>query len=167
MNSKELAFCSPTHGKVQMSETFDLIKKFIETDATKEYEIVIGADSQNFINYTKFVLVIAVHRKGKGGIFFYYCEHLDYFKNLQKKIHHEVQMSIEVAFMVLKEIEGWNYENLSFNHIDIDIGENGKTKTMIKEVVGWVNGVLGVHNVHARIKPMAPIASCVADKISK
>lgn len=167
MEGKELGFCSPTYGKVELDKVFSLIQNFIETDLEQEYEIVVGADSQNFTNYTKFVLVIAVHRKGKGGIFFYHCEHLDYFKNLQKKIHHEVEMSIEVAFMVLEEIKKWNYSNLVFNHIDIDIGENGKTKMMIKEVVGWVNGVLGAYNVHARIKPMAPIASCVADKLSK
>lgn len=167
MSGKQLTFCSPTYGKIELNEVFELIRSFIDADPTQEYELVVGADSQNFTNHTKFVLVVAVHRKGKGGIFFYSLDYLEYCKNLQKKIHQEVQMSIEVALLLIEKVQKWNYTNLVFNHVDIDIGENGKTKEMIREVVGWVNGVLGVYNIHARIKPFAPVASCIADKLSK
>lgn len=159
---------SPTHGKVTQEKMIELIHQYITSgEKGDEYDITVGADSQSFKTHTKFVLVVAVHRIGCGGIFFYHVEHKEKTRNVQTKIHTEVQMSIEMASMLNQAVMQWDLANVNFSHIDIDIGKNGLTKEYIKEVVGWVNGVLGGEGIHARIKPNAPTASCIADKISK
>ena len=50
---------------------------------------------------------------------------------------------------------------LQFNlEIHVDIGENGRTKEMIDEVVGMIIG----NGMRVRIKPHAYAATSVADK---
>lgn len=160
---------SPTHGKITTEQMIEYIRKFVtkENSEFNEYEITVGTDSQRHKKGTKFVLVVAVHEVGHGGIFFYepknYIEKVD----LTKKIHTEVQMSIEMAEFLCREIEKWGLPNVKFTHIDVDIGENGVTKKYIKEIIGWVQGVLGGYGIEASIKPNAPTASCIADKLSK
>ena len=57
-----------------------------------------------------------------------------------------------------------SFANLDFNYqcryIHADIGENGQTRDMIKEVVGLIRG----NGFEPKIKPEAYVASCVADR---
>ena len=57
----------------------------------------------------------------------------------------------------LKELNSPKYE---FLYIHADVGENGKTKDMIKEVVGLIKS----NGFEAKIKPESYAASVVADK---
>jgi len=49
-----------------------------------------------------------------------------------------------------------------FRYIHADIGENGQTKDMIKELTGLIRG----NGFEPKIKPEAYIASVVADRYS-
>ena len=61
---------SPTYGKISYEKMISIIKEFIEKSPQSAYNISVGTDSQNF-DYTKTVIVVAIHRIGSGGIFFY------------------------------------------------------------------------------------------------
>lgn len=160
---------SPTHGEISKEVMIEKIHSFVtlkDKDYSK-YDITVGTDSQCFKRITKFVLVVAIHEVGHGGIYFYDVVYKNKKCDIATKIHTEVQMSIEMAEYLNDELKKWDLPNVVFNHIDIDIGNDGLTKKYIKEVAGWVNGVLGHHGIIAHIKPNAPTASCIADRISK
>ena len=76
-------------------------------------------------------------------------------------------MSCELA-LVLKEKFEKKIRDLSpslnyqFRYIHADVGEQGETKDMIKEVVGLIRG----NGFEPKIKPEAYIASVVADRYS-
>ncbi len=50
--------------------------------------------------------------------------------------------------------------NYQFRYIHADIGENGDTKDMVKEVVGLIRG----NGFEPKIKPEAYVATAVADR---
>ena len=83
----------------QVMSVPDIAKKifeFIMSDKTNSYEITVGTDSQNF-DRTKMVEVIAVHRKGRGGTYFYNIEFVRRITNLKQKINEETSRSLVVA----------------------------------------------------------------------
>ena len=79
----------------------------------------------------------------------------------------EVLLSCQLA-LHLREIfekrikELSNSSNYQFRYIHADIGENGATKDMIKEVTGLIRG----NGFEPKIKPESFVASTVADRFS-
>ena len=145
------------------------IFEFIMSDKTNSYEITVGTDSQNF-DRTKMVEVIAVHRKGRGGTYFYNIEFVHRITNLKQKINEETSRSLLVANDLLDRLEEMFLENdmlmedldVSFQ-IHCDIGRAGKTNVLIKEIVSWVTS----QGYVCLIKPDSYAASDIADKYSK
>ena len=158
---------SPTYGKVSMDEIVRIIQKRVES-ADGEYGLMIGTDSQNF-DKTKVVVVIALHHVGKGGIFFYQITNVPRIGNIGQKLLHETGMSLEyagqlvAAFDRLKEKAGFDYQSKMSLSIHVDAGENGPSKKIIPEVVGWITAC--GYQVH--IKPESYAASSIANKYSK
>ena len=66
---------SPTLGTVTLKQVAEAIQARTLFANSSEYNLMIGTDSQNF-DKTKVVVVIALHRVGKGGIFFYEVSHV-------------------------------------------------------------------------------------------
>lgn len=145
------------------------IFEFIMSDKTNSYEITVGTDSQNF-DRTKMVEVIAVHRKGRGGTYFYNIEFVRRITNLKQKINEETSRSLIVANDLLDHLEEMFLANdmvmedldVSFQ-IHCDIGRVGKTSVLIKEIVSWVTS----QGYVCLIKPDSYAASDIADKYSK
>lgn len=77
---------SLTYGEIPLKRVFEIIKEYIKSQPDEKYHITVGADSQNF-NITKTVVVIAVWRVGKGGIFFCKVKNVKKINNLQQKIY--------------------------------------------------------------------------------
>ena len=82
-----------------------------------------------------------------------------------ERILEEVFISCELALRFRERLEkrisaGTKEYNYRFCYIHADIGENGGTKDMIKEVVGLIRG----NGFEPRIKPEAYVASSVADR---
>ena len=125
-----------------------------------EYSIDIGTDSQRN-GATKFVTAIVVHKIGKGGIFFYHPAVTDMKQSLQGRIYMETTMSINCASSLLELF----VENNILRNITIhcDVGPNGKTKELIREIVGYVTS----SGFDCKIKPESVAACTVADKYSK
>lgn len=126
-----------------------------------EYSIEIGTDSQRAANKVKFVTAIVVHKKGKGGIFFYHPVINDNIHTLSDRIYMETGMSINCATELLDLF----VQNNVLHNITIhcDVGENGKTRELIKGIVGYVTAA----GFPCLIKPDATTASCIADRFSK
>lgn len=156
---------SPTHGEISLRQVAILIKNFIELDPDSQYAIYIGSDSQNTY-YTKMVTVIAVHKLGRGGQYFYEISKYDKIRDIRTKLYTETQLSLDMTDKLFNEFEsiGFEYDapNISFC-IHIDAGENGPSSAVIPEVVGYVHSM----GYDVEVKPDSPIASCIADRISK
>ena len=145
------------------------IFEFIMSDKTNSYEITVGTDSQNF-DRTKMVEVIAVHRKGRGGTYFYNIEFVRRITNLKQKINEETSRSLIVANDLLDCLqETFLANDMLMEDLDVsfqihcDIGRAGKTSVLIKEIVSWVTS----QGYVCLIKPDSYAASDIADKYSK
>ena len=159
--------------KVSYEEMIKIIAKYINDSPNSVYDITIGTDSQTH-KKCHMIEVIAVHRIGDGGIFFYYEEYIDRFPSLKEKIYEETFRSIQNAtgFYDALAYELINYdidldemhdeERLGFA-IHADIGKRGKTHEMITEICGYIDSM----GFESRIKPDSYAASGIANMLSK
>jgi predicted RNase H-related nuclease YkuK (DUF458 family) len=162
-------FYSPTKGRMDFVNMMDDIVDFIKGIPSSSYKIIIGSDSQ-VKKETSFVTAIIVHRLGKGARYFYHKRSHRKIKSLRQKIFYETALSLELGSMVMNYFSDTGFEELSETGFDelnveihIDVGANGETKSLIREVVGMVTG----SGFQAKIKPDAYGASSVADKHTK
>jgi len=147
----------------------DIITDYIAKAPNSSYEITVGTDSQNH-SKTKMVEVIAIHRVGDGGIFFYRTEYIRKIKVLKEKIVEETSRSLENATGLVDNIgvKLIDYD-IDIDKLDIhfqihcDIGKYGKTSQLISEITSWVEAA----GYEAVIKPDSYAASGVANMLSK
>ena len=159
-------FYSPTSGQLSFKQTIEKIIEYMFADPKSFYEITVGCDSSSNYN-PDFLVVITILKKGHGGRFF--VKKINYpnkkFYHLHHRIIQEVLISCQVAIdlreqlqkKIKKEQTNLHYE---FCYIHADIGKNGPTKDMIKEILG----VIRSNGFEAKIKPESYTASNVADK---
>lgn len=158
---------SITYGDVDIKQIVNIIDELISKNPMDEYQVVVGTDSQNF-DKTKIVVVIALIRKSKGGIFFYDVTRVNRINNVKQKLMTETSISLDYATKLMETFErhydetGFDYAKLHFS-IHVDAGFNGPTKEVIPEIVGWIKAC--GWDVH--VKPESYVASSIADKISK
>lgn len=164
------SFKRPTGQVVSSNEIIATIADYIKQDPYAEYEFTVGTDSQTFADCTKIVEVIALHKVGRGGIFFYNTSRIAKIKTLRDKIYEETTRSLEIADGLLLDVEVLlDEDGIDINELNIhfqihcDIGKSGKTKDLIKEIVGWVTS----EGYECLIKPDSYTANAIADKYSK
>ena len=165
-NFKEGYFYNPTQGKLALNKVQDEILNYMSGNPGKFYDVIVGCDSSSGLE-PHFPVVIVVLRVGEGGRFFIkkvrYSERK--FYTWRQRILEEVLLSCELALFLkenLKEAIEKLPENLNyqFRYIHADVGENGATRDMIKEVTGLIRG----NGFEPKIKPEAYVASTVADR---
>jgi len=181
-------FRNPTKGIMTLREVIEELLSYRNEDLEAKYQIVIGTDSKELENGVDFVSVIAIHRIGKGGRYFWLRSCHDKIVELRNRIYKEATMSLALALAVLEqELENSNIpvaagksilevirelkenplNNFNKNiilanelEIHVDIGTIGPTRDMIKEIVGMIRG----SGFYVKIKPEAFAAANVADK---
>lgn len=159
---KELMFKSITHGRLTKEQTFNQILIDLADYKDQEYIVSIGTDSQTYSGM-KIVTVIAIHKVGKGGKFYYYEEYLPRSNSVREKLYLETQRSLDLG----KELTEFLYENqMDFEiiiHVDMGNSKKGKTYELISEIMGWITaeGFIG------KYKPDSNTASEIADRLSK
>jgi predicted RNase H-related nuclease YkuK (DUF458 family) len=159
-------FYNPTKGNLSFQEVIDEIISYISEKPEKFYDVIVGCDSSSG-EEPNFPVAIVVLRVGEGGRFFLKKIHYQNkkFYNLKQRILEEVLLSCQLA-LNLREILGEKIRGKNFNYqlryIHADIGENGATKDMIKEVIGLIKG----NGFEPKIKPESFAASVVADRYS-
>jgi predicted RNase H-related nuclease YkuK (DUF458 family) len=125
------------------------------------YRLIIGTDSQ-LREDACFVTAIVIHRVGKGGRYYYTKENERMGRSLKQRIFFEAAKSLGIASRLAEKLAQNGYGDLNVE-IHLDIGQNGETKDLIREIVGMVTGT----GFEAKIKPDAYGATKVADKHSK
>lgn len=157
-------FYNPTRGNLKIAQVIEEILGYIGNKPEKFYDIIVGCDSSSG-EEPHFPVAVVILRKGEGGRFF--LKKIRYknrkFYNWKTRILEEVLLSCELALFLRENVENKlkvNSLNYQFRYIHADIGENGQTKDMIKEVTGLIRG----NGFEPKIKPESFVASTVADR---
>jgi len=131
-----------------------------------QYEVVVGCDSPSS-DKPFFPIAIVILRTGAGGRFFLKKMHYpdDFLKKMvfwKNRILQEVYLSCELALSLREVLEKENKLGLKyqFEYIHADVGEQGKTKEMVKEVTGLIKS----NGFEPKIKPQSFAATVVADR---
>lgn len=160
-SSGAVEFHSPTFGTLSFDEMFKRLVEYVEEDPSHKYNLIIGSDS--FLGKeTLFVTAVVVHRVGHGGRYFYRKHRRRKMENMRHRIVYETTMSIEFASVMGERLSENGLSKLSVE-IHLDVGTNGDTREIIKEVVGMVTGC----GYTAVTKPDSYGACKVADRHSK
>ncbi len=146
---------------MSFDETFKDIVGYMQEMPGIPYRLIIGTDSQ-LREDACFVTAIVIHRVGKGGRYYYTKENERMGRSLKQRIFFEAAKSLGVASRLAEKLAENGYGDLNVE-IHLDIGQNGETKDLIREIVGMVTGT----GFEAKIKPDAYGATKVADKHSK
>ena len=162
-------FFNPTKGDLKIEKVVEEIINYISEKPEKFYDVIVGCDSSSGTE-PHFPLAVVVLRVGEGGRFF--LKKIDYkgriFYNWKQRILEEVYLSCQFALYLRENFEkvierlGKANLNYQFRYIHADVGENGKTRDMIKEVTGLIKG----NGFERKIKPESFAASSVADRYS-
>jgi len=161
-------FYNPSRGNLKIAQVIEEILNYINEKPEKFYDIIVGCDSSSG-ETPDFPVAVVILRTGEGGRFF--LKKISYknrkFYNWKMRILEEVLLSCELALFLRENFEkkiksfGNNF-NYQFRYIHADVGENGQTRDMIKEVTGLIRG----NGFEPKIKPEAYVASTVADRYS-
>lgn len=154
-------FTSPSKGILSFEEVFRDLKELMDQEPDAQYKLIVGTDSQ-VREAVCYVTAIVILREGKGGRF-YYAKEMERSKvGLKQRIFLETARSLTVASRLVELLAADGLGDLNVE-IHLDIGEEGKTRDVIREVVGMVTG----SGFDARIKPDSYGATKVADKFTK
>ena len=162
---KFLKFINPTRGELLFSEVLQEIIQFMKAESRAQYRVMIGSDSNGYGDLD-LVSVVAVHRVGNGGRYFWFRQSRAGIKTLRQKIYAEVEASLELASLFLPAFrselksaetrEEWPFDF----EIHVDVGTKGETRDLIHEVTGMVTA----YGYHVQVKPQSAAATSLADK---
>jgi predicted RNase H-related nuclease YkuK (DUF458 family) len=150
-------------GNGQKHDFTSLVKKigeFIKANPDYRYQVIVGTDSETKKDQgVDFVTAIVAHRIGQGGTYLWFRESIKKQYSLQERIGEEASRSVQLAWRLrdafrANGLAGYEPE------VHVDIGEKGKTREMIRWIVGMVKGSGFV----VKIKPDSFTASKVADR---
>lgn len=157
-----MKFKSPTKGELNFDGVFADVLQFMENKPDRKFKLIIGTDSQTTNSSTCFVTAIIVHQVGKGARYYYCKKSQRRIASLRQRIFYETSLSLDTAGKITKKLAQTGHEELNIE-IHIDIGPQGETKELIRDIVGMVVG----SGYDAKIKPDSCGASKVADKHTK
>ena len=155
-------FKSPSRGSLDFEAMFHDILAFVRETPDAAYNLIVGTDSQKDHSEVRFVTAVVIHRVGKGARFYYQTQFERPMKSLRQRMLFEASLSLGLASQLTERISRLG---LGLDHVEIhlDVGYNGPTSEVIKDVVGMIVG----SGFDAKIKPDSFAASCVADKFTK
>lgn len=157
-------FFSPSKGELSLDELVSEISQYIKEEGDCLYRLVIGTDSQirgsNGSSEIFFVTAVVLHRIGFGGRYFWSKEKRGQKMYLRDRIYTETLLSLNLAAILVPLLRMAVPDYLYELEIHIDVGPNGATRDMIKEVVGMVAG----NGFTAKTKPDSYGAYVVADR---
>jgi predicted RNase H-related nuclease YkuK (DUF458 family) len=158
-----MQFMSPTKGRMTIDEVAADIRAYQMELPDSRYRLIVGADSQpqSARFATVFVSAIVIHRVGKGARFYFLKRPYKKPLAFRQRIFTEAAMALEVVQALEASLEKVG-SNLPVE-IHLDIGEEGQTRELIKEIVGWITQ----SGYDAKIKPDSFGASKVADRFTK
>lgn len=159
--TERLEFVSPSKGRLTFDRLFQDIVDYMRQDPGARYRLIIGTDSQ-LREEVCFVTAVIIHRTGKGGRYYYSREFSHSVRSLRQRIFYETARSLDVAGRLAERLAESGHDDLDIE-IHLDVGENGPSRELIRDVVGMVSG----SGFEVFIKPNSYGASKVADKYTK
>ncbi len=156
-----LRFVSPTHGVLTFDQVFEDITSYVNEDPEATYRLIVGTDSRAREEIT-FVTAVVAHRVGKGARYYYEKRKHKPLGSLRQRIYYETALSLDLGSKIAARLARDGLSNVDLE-IHLDVGQEGATRSMIREVVGMVTG----SGFDAKIKPESYGASSVADKYTK
>lgn len=161
------AFTSPTHGQMSWEEALSRIVWFMSLDTNASYDVIIGTDSEAVNGHADFVSAIIVHKKGRGGVYFWGRQKVANLYSMKQRIWQEATISLALAQKLVDDFAAIGLFDTStalgtgFNlEIHVDIGPNGKTRELIADIVGMIRA----NGFKVATKPSSWGASHVADR---
>lgn len=152
-------FNSPTYGRLDWGEALSKMVWFMGTDKTASYEVIIGTDSEATNGSADFVTAMIVHKKGRGGIYFWGRQKVEKLYSMRQRIWQEALISLGLAEKMVGDFADMGLVELNLE-IHVDIGPNGETRAMIAEIVGMIRA----NGFKVATKPASWGASHVADR---
>ena len=153
-------FKSPSLGSCDFEKVVNELTDFINQRPDAKYSVIVGSDSEVKNGSAEFVSVIAVHRIGSGGRYFWTKFNSIVVHSMRDRIYREAMSSLDLAHKVIDSLKEKIADNKYGFEIHVDIGQAGPTKDMIREITGMIRG----YGFVPKIKPYAYGASNVADK---
>ena len=157
-----MGFTSPSKGKMELEEVVIDILDYIAEDMRRTYQLIVGTDSHSREQGNCFVSAIIIHRLGKGARYYYSKITDKRIQSMQQRIFYEASLSLSLADQLESYLKQNGRDDMKVE-IHLDIGTQGETKELIKEITGMIIG----SGFDAKIKPDACAASTVADKYTK
>lgn len=154
-------FISPTRGRRSLERMYQDLVEFMADDPSASYKLIVGSDSQARQELV-FVTAVVCHRLGKGARYYYQRVRHRRMASLRQRIFYETSLSLEVAGDLSRMFAERGPSDVELE-IHLDIGPDGDTRDLIREIVGMVMG----SGFLAKIKPDAYAASTVADRYTK
>jgi uncharacterized protein len=154
-------FISPTRGRRTLDGMYRDLVGFMADDPSASYKLIVGSDSQARQDLV-FVTAVVCHRLGKGARYYYQRVRHRRMASLRQRIFYETSLSLEVAGDLSRMFAERGPNDVELE-IHLDIGPDGETRDLIREIVGMVMG----SGFMAKIKPDAYAASSVADRYTK
>lgn len=147
---------------VSLDNLVEDILAFIEENIDDTYRIIVGTDAQvhgkRKRKKTVYATVVVCHRVGKGGRFWIAKEEIVETISIKQRLVKEVGKMVEVV-TVLRDMGVEALVDQENFEVHLDIGPGGKSREVIAECVGWMEGL----GLRYEIKPNAWGASHVAD----
>ena len=145
-----------------LQEVLEEVLIYINADTEQEYRLIVGSDSLYRAKFTMFATAIVCHRIGNGAKFWYTKRKEQCPMNIFARIMKETEDSIEIMKKVYDSEVMLHIpeENMQ---IDIDAGNNGKSRNVVSSAMSYVKG----SGFNGESKPNAAVATIVADKFTK
>lgn len=162
---QSFVFHSPTYGALEFEAVVTSLFDFIREDPECHYRLIIGTDSKDIQEdppVRAFVTAIIIHRVGFGGRYFWRRTYLKGVRSIRDVIYHEAFLSLQVSQGLVEFLHRFPGNHLSNYNVEIhiDVGQNGPTRSLIREVVGMVESMGFV----AKVKPDSFGASHIAHR---
>lgn len=154
-------FYSPSRGALVYDRMVSDLLDYVREEPQAQYKLIVGTDSHTRTDLC-FVTAIIVHRIGKGARFYYRRRHQQKIRSLRQRIFYETAISLSLAERLANSLSENGAAGLNVE-IHLDVGENGETRDLIRDVVGMVVG----SGFQVEIKPNSYGASKVADRYTK
>lgn len=135
----------------------EYLEKYLQTN--NDVDILIGCDSQNYVDKTIYAIVVALYHRGKGAHVLYRRWNTQRERIRATRLLNEVWYAIEVA----ESIKNAGLPKVKWIDIDLNPDPRYKSNEVFRQAVGMVEGM----GYAVRYKTLGPIATYAADHIVK
>jgi predicted RNase H-related nuclease YkuK (DUF458 family) len=135
----------------------DYIRDYVETH--NDVDILIGCDSQNYVDKTTYAIVVALYHRGKGAHVLYKRWKTQREHVRATRLLNEVWYAVETA----EAIKNAGLPKVKWIDVDLNPDPRYKSNEVFRQAVGMVEGM----GYQVRYKTLGPIATYAADHLVK